>query len=93
MSGRVSLSTIEGAEVYADGALKGITPLAGPIEDFYEWAGDPIELGAAQLDGVIAERAGKASQGGLAEFLYQRLERQQRLINEGREHTPAKVNR
>ena len=48
---------------------------------------------AAQLDGVIAERAGKASQGGLAEFLYQRLERQQRLINEGREHTPAKVNR
>ena len=32
LSGRVNLSTIEGAEVYVDGALKGMTPLAGPIE-------------------------------------------------------------
>ncbi|MEJ2719578.1 MAG: protein kinase [bacterium] len=32
--GRVSLSTIEGAEVFVDGVLKGTTPLAGPIELF-----------------------------------------------------------
>ena len=32
LSGRVNLSTIEGAEVYVDGTLKGITPLSGPIE-------------------------------------------------------------
>ena len=51
------------------------------------------EVFAAQLDGVIAERAGKASQGGLAEFLYQRLERQQRLIDDGTKRTPMKVNR
>lgn len=51
------------------------------------------EVFAAQLDGVIAERAGKASRGGLAEFLYQRLERQQRLINDNRENSPLKVNR
>ncbi len=31
LSGRISLSTIEGAEVYVDGTLEGITPLAGPI--------------------------------------------------------------
>jgi tRNA A-37 threonylcarbamoyl transferase component Bud32 len=32
LAGRLSLSTIEGAEVFLDGALIGITPLAGPIE-------------------------------------------------------------
>jgi hypothetical protein len=32
LSGRVNLSTTEGAEVYVDGALKGTTPLSGPIE-------------------------------------------------------------
>ena len=30
--GRVSLSTIEGAEVYVDGTLIGVTPLEAPIE-------------------------------------------------------------
>jgi tRNA A-37 threonylcarbamoyl transferase component Bud32 len=32
LAGRLSLSTIEGAEVFLDGALIGITPLAGPVE-------------------------------------------------------------
>jgi tRNA A-37 threonylcarbamoyl transferase component Bud32 len=32
LAGRLSLSTIEGAEVLLDGALIGITPLAGPVE-------------------------------------------------------------
>jgi serine/threonine-protein kinase len=30
--GRVSLSTIDGAEVYLDGVLVGVTPLSGPLE-------------------------------------------------------------
>ena len=32
LAGRLSLSTIEGAEVYLDGVLVGVTPLAGPLE-------------------------------------------------------------
>jgi tRNA A-37 threonylcarbamoyl transferase component Bud32 len=32
LAGRLSLSTTEGAEVYLDGALIGVTPLAGPVE-------------------------------------------------------------
>ncbi len=32
LAGRLSLSTIDGAEVLLDGALIGITPLAGPVE-------------------------------------------------------------
>jgi len=32
LAGRISLSTIEGAEVYLDGVLIGVTPLAGPLE-------------------------------------------------------------
>jgi hypothetical protein len=32
ITGRVSLSTIEGAEVYVDGSLLGVTPLKGPVE-------------------------------------------------------------
>ena len=32
LAGRLSLSTIEGAEVHLDGVLIGVTPLAGPVE-------------------------------------------------------------
>jgi serine/threonine protein kinase len=32
LTGRLSLSTIDGAEVYLDGVLIGVTPLPGPVE-------------------------------------------------------------
>jgi tRNA A-37 threonylcarbamoyl transferase component Bud32 len=32
LSGRLSLSTIDGAEVFLDGVFIGVTPLAGPLE-------------------------------------------------------------
>lgn len=39
------------------------------------------EVFAAQLHGLWAERMGEATDRGIAETLYRRLERQQRLVN------------
>ena len=39
------------------------------------------EAFAGQLDGVLAERLGEASQRGLGEVLYRHLQKQQRLMD------------
>ena len=39
------------------------------------------EIFAAQLDGIMAERMGKATRGGLADALYNTMEHQQHLIS------------
>ena len=39
------------------------------------------EIFAAQLDGIMAERMGKATRGGLVDALYNTMEHQQRVIS------------
>ena len=51
--------------------------LKGP----YGHGGRGEDVFAAQLDGILAERMGAATQGGLSEVLYHALERQQGLIS------------
>lgn len=51
------------------------------------------EVFGAQLDGVLAERAGMATRGGLADHLYKHLEHQQKLINQLRQAKEASAVR
>jgi len=50
----------------------------------YGHGGRGEEAFGAQLDSMLAERAGKGTQGGLAETLYKHLERQQRLADQAK---------
>jgi Rod binding domain-containing protein len=47
----------------------------------YGHGGRGEEVFSAQLHGVLAERMGEASSGGVSTALYKHLERQQRLIS------------
>lgn len=51
------------------------------------------EVFGAQLDGLLAERAGSATRGGLADQLYKHLEHQQELINQLRQAKEASAVR
>jgi len=56
------------------------------LKGAYGHGGRGEEVFAAQLHGMWAERMGEASNGGLTDVLYRRLENQQRLMSQGREH-------
>lgn len=55
----------------------------------YGHGGRGEEVFGAQLDAMLAERAGKSTRGGLAAALYKHLERQQRLVDTNRSASPA----
>ena len=55
------------------------------LKGAYGHGGRGEEVFAAQLHGIWAERMGEASNGGLTDVLYRRLEHQQRLLSQGRE--------
>jgi len=55
------------------------------LKGAYGHGGRGEEVFAAQLHGMWAERMGEASNGGLTDVLYRRLEHQQRLMSQGRE--------
>ena len=57
------------------------------LKGAYGHGGRGEEVFAAQLHGMWAERMGEASNGGLADVLYRRLEHQQQLMSQGRERT------
>ena len=54
------------------------------LEGPFGHGGRGEEIFAAQLHGVLAERAGSAMRSGLADALLNRLEHQQRIISEQR---------
>jgi len=56
------------------------------LKGAYGHGGRGEEVFAAQLHGIWAERLGEATQGGLTNVLYRRLEHQQRLMSQGRGH-------
>ena len=55
------------------------------LKGAYGHGGRGEEVFAAQLHGMWAERMGEASNRGLTDVLYRRLEHQQRLMSQGRE--------
>jgi hypothetical protein len=55
----------------------------------YGHGGRGEEVFAAQLDGLLAERAGSASSRGLGDFLYRHLAHQQKLITDVKLDTAA----
>ena len=50
------------------------------LKGAYGHGGRGEEVFAAQLHGILAERLGKQTKGGLSEVLYRHLEKQQTLI-------------
>jgi Rod binding domain-containing protein len=61
------------------------------LKGAYGHGGRGEEVFAAQLHGMWAERMGEASNGGLTDVLYRRLEHQQRLMSQGRERAAGEV--
>ena len=61
------------------------------IKGQYGHGGRGEEVFAAQLHGMWAERMGEASNGGLTDVLYRRLEHQQRLMSQGRERVVGEL--
>lgn len=57
------------------------TMRASEMKGKYGHGGRGEEVFGAQLDAMLAERAGKGTRGGLAEALYKHLNRQQRQIS------------
>lgn len=64
------------------------SPLKGKVGH----GGRGEEVFAAQLHGVLAERAGTAMQRGLGEVLYKRLEHQQELVSRVRLQRKGKLD-
>lgn len=58
-----------------------------PLQGRYGHGGRGEEVFAAQLHGVLAERAGTRAGGGITEQLLKRLERQQTLMSQSRAAT------
>jgi len=52
-----------------------------PLKGQYGHGGRGEEVFAAQLDGVMAEKMGQATNGGLADVLFETLEHQQMLVS------------
>ncbi|MHC4697735.1 MAG: rod-binding protein [Planctomycetota bacterium] len=86
LAGKSDLDRLRGAvgevvgSVFYGTLLKTMreSELKGPIGH----GGRGEEIFAAQLHGMMAERMGKATRGGLADALYNSMEHQQRLISE-----------
>lgn len=58
----------------------------------YGHGGRAEEMFSAQLHGILAERMGERTEGGLAEALYEHLQKQQRLlsgVNDGPRETTS----
>jgi len=61
------------------------------LKGAYGHGGRGEEVFAAQLHGMWAERMGEATNGGLTDALYRRLEHQQRLMSRGRERLAERL--
>ena len=61
------------------------------LKGAYGHGGRGEEVFAAQLHGIWAERMGEASNGGLTDVLYRRLEPQQRLLSQHREREAGRL--
>ncbi|MFQ5495573.1 MAG: hypothetical protein ACE5EX_09350 [Phycisphaerae bacterium] len=81
VAGQVVGSTFYGTllKIMRDSSLKGP----------YGHGGRGEQVFGAQLDGLLAERMGTTTQGGLADGLFRHLERQQRLIGARRTESNA----